>query len=127
MKMIVCRRRQQIEKQEANGSSLKEEEENSKGNALKVEVFENPNPSKDGEDKYLMIAKYSSNEELQNEDTDAEVSIKAFRQRGRYEKEEPEEWKSQRWTSASALKRAKEALDHDGFKQKLHEKKADFK
>jgi hypothetical protein len=74
-------------------------------------MIEHPNPSKDGRDKCLMITKYPSRQELQDEDTDAEVSFKAFRQRGRYVKEEPEERKSPWWTSANASKRAKKAID----------------
>ena len=61
-----------------------------KENTLEVEVIENPNPTEEGEDKYLTIPKLQIQEENVTEDTDGEISIKAIRQRGRYTKEEPE-------------------------------------
>ena len=86
-------------------------------------MIENPNPSKNGRDKYLMIAKFSLSEELQDEDADAEASIKAFRQKGGYEKQEPGKRKPPWWTSANASKRAKEAFEHERLKKNLDEKR----
>ena len=96
-------------------------------------MIENPNPTEEGRDKYLMVAKLQTPEEHQTEDTDGEISIKTSRQRGRYTKEEPpvkeeyHERQSPRWTSKNASKRAKEAIEHDKLKQKLEEKKAEAK
>ena len=73
------------------------------------------------------IAKYSSSEVLQDEDTDGKVSIKAVRQRGRYEKEEPKEQEPPWWTSANATKQAKEAVEQKAKRQKLEEKRAEAK
>ena len=90
-------------------------------------MIENPNPSKNGKDKFLMTAKYSLNEELQDEDQDTEASIKALRQKETYQKQEPEERKSPWWTSANASNRAKEAFEHAKLKKELDEQKVDVK
>ena len=42
-------------------------------------------------DRYLMIAKYTVCEELQDKEGNGEVSVKVMRQRGRYKKEKKEE------------------------------------
>ena len=57
-------------------------------NTLEIEVIENPDPKKEGKDKYLMVVKPQTPDEHQTEDTDGEVLIKAFRQRGKRTKEE---------------------------------------
>ena len=56
-------------------------------NRLEVDAIANPEP-KGEEDKYLLSGKLHTSEEVYTEDTDAEVSIKALRQRGRYTKED---------------------------------------
>ena len=79
-------------------------------NTLEIEAIENLNPTEEGKGKYLMVAKLQTPEEDQTEDTEGEISITAFGQRGGYAKEEPwvkeeyHERQSPWWTSKNASK-----------------------
>jgi hypothetical protein len=74
-----------------------------------------------------MIAKYSLNEESQDEDTNTEASIKALRQKGRYVKEEQDERHSPWWTSQDAAQRAKAQKEKMEAKKRIEEKKIEPK
>ena len=81
MKMIMCKRRSEIQPEETSDKSFTRRRGRCQKTTLEVEVIDKPSRSKNGNDKFLTIAKYSLNKDSQEEDKDTEASIKALRQR----------------------------------------------
>ena len=83
---------------------------------LEKKVIENPNSNNEG-NKYLMVATLQKEgKEAQLDETDEEISVKAFRQR-KSSKDNEVEKRSPWWTSKEVSKRAKESLEHENMKR----------
>jgi hypothetical protein len=116
LNLIVCRRRKEIEleakeKSEEEKTEVDQTEEvqaqqenERKRNMLEIKVIENPKSETEG-NRYLMVAtlQQEGNFDQENE-SDEEISVKAFRQR----REETRDTKAPWYTSKQASRSAKE-------------------